>query len=145
MNSWAQTMMMQWSLQDPVSPKEIERNNAVYAIQQNRNPFIDHPEYANGIWGSGMGIDPSSHALKKLKIVPDPVISVCTVTLPDGFQINESRIRIYYPAGGIANVPVSSENHDYTLNFSGWPSGLYLVSVIGNENQEVYYGKIIKQ
>ena len=36
---------MQWHLEDPVSHDEINRNNAVYAIQFNRNPYIDHPEW----------------------------------------------------------------------------------------------------
>ena len=51
---WALTMMKDWSLQDPVSAKEIARNNAIYAIQGNRNPFIDHPEYACLIWSGGV-------------------------------------------------------------------------------------------
>ncbi len=47
---WAMTMLLRWSDNDPVSQKEIDRNNAVYGIQGNRNPFIDHPEYAHLIW-----------------------------------------------------------------------------------------------
>jgi len=44
-------MLLQWHQQDPVSQKEIDRNNAVYAIQKNRNPFIDNPAWINTIWG----------------------------------------------------------------------------------------------
>lgn len=47
---WAMTMLLRWSDEDPVSDKEIARNNAVYGFQNNRNPFIDHPEYARMIW-----------------------------------------------------------------------------------------------
>jgi len=47
---WAMTMLLRWSDEDPVSDKEIARNNAVYNYQKNRNPFIDHPEYARMIW-----------------------------------------------------------------------------------------------
>jgi len=43
-------MLKQWNTLDPVSQKEIDRNNAVYTIQKNRNPFIDHPEWVNLIW-----------------------------------------------------------------------------------------------
>jgi endonuclease I len=42
---WAEEMLTAWHLSDPVSDKETERNDAVYAIQDNRNPFIDHPEF----------------------------------------------------------------------------------------------------
>lgn len=48
---WALAMLLRWNEEDPVSAKEIARNEAVYGIQNNRNPFIDHPEYANMIWG----------------------------------------------------------------------------------------------
>ena len=47
---WALSMLLRWSDEDPVSDKEIARNNAVYGYQNNRNPFIDHPEYARMIW-----------------------------------------------------------------------------------------------
>jgi endonuclease I len=49
--AWAIAMLLQWSNNDPVSQKEIDRNNAIYGLQGNRNPFIDHPEYAGYIWG----------------------------------------------------------------------------------------------
>ncbi|KAF2078876.1 endonuclease [Flavobacterium sharifuzzamanii] len=44
-------MLLAWHAQDPVSAREIARNNAIYSRQNNRNPFIDHPEYVNQIWG----------------------------------------------------------------------------------------------
>ncbi|MFZ4400701.1 MAG: endonuclease [Bacteroidales bacterium] len=53
---WYITMLLSWCALDPVSQKEINRNNAVYAIQNNRNPYIDHPEYINAIWGGGSNI-----------------------------------------------------------------------------------------
>ena len=50
--------LLQWHKDDPVSSYEISRNNKVYNYQLNRNPFVDHPEYVNAIWGNGT-IDPS--------------------------------------------------------------------------------------
>ncbi|MDB5102179.1 MAG: endonuclease [Cyanobacteria bacterium RYN_339] len=38
-------VLLRWHLQDPVSPKEVARNEAIYKLQGNRNPFIDHPEW----------------------------------------------------------------------------------------------------
>lgn len=49
--SWAINLLLKWHRQDPVSEKEIKRNDAVYAHQRNRNPFIDHPEMVEYIWG----------------------------------------------------------------------------------------------
>lgn len=52
--TWALNLLLKWSRQDPVSPKEINRNNAVYGIQHNRNPFIDYPQLVEYIWGTKM-------------------------------------------------------------------------------------------
>lgn len=43
-------MLLAWNNQDPVSAREIERNNAIYTFQNNRNPYIDHPEYVQQVW-----------------------------------------------------------------------------------------------
>lgn len=49
---WELAVLKQWHTQDPVSQREIDRNNAAYDYQGNRNPFIDHPEFVSLIWGS---------------------------------------------------------------------------------------------
>ena len=49
--SWAINLLLKWHRQDPVSQKELDRQEAVYARQRNRNPFIDHPDLAEHIWG----------------------------------------------------------------------------------------------
>ncbi len=49
---WQLNMLLKWAKNDPVSQKEIDRNNAVYGIQNNRNPFIDYPGLEQYIWGS---------------------------------------------------------------------------------------------
>lgn len=48
---WAANMLLQWARQDPVSQKEIDRNNYVEQYQGNRNPFVDFPNLAEYIWG----------------------------------------------------------------------------------------------
>ena len=49
---WYLTMLMEWAKNDPVSEKEIKRNNAVYTFQKNRNPFVDYPGLEDLIWGN---------------------------------------------------------------------------------------------
>lgn len=49
--TWAVNLLLKWHRQDPVSKKEKDRNEAVSNHQRNRNPFIDHPELAEYIWG----------------------------------------------------------------------------------------------
>ena len=50
-------VLLAWHAQDPVSAREIARNNAIYGRQNNRNPYIDHPEYVNQIWGGTSSTD----------------------------------------------------------------------------------------
>jgi len=50
--AWELAVLKEWHTNDPVSQREIDRNNAAYAYQGNRNPFIDHPEYVALIWGT---------------------------------------------------------------------------------------------
>lgn len=55
LQQWAINLLLKWHREDPVSEKELNRNEAVYNIQNNRNPFIDYPELAEYIWGNKMG------------------------------------------------------------------------------------------
>ena len=50
LKSWAVDMLLDWHEADSVSQKEIDRNDAVYDIQNNRNPYIDHPEWVACVW-----------------------------------------------------------------------------------------------
>ena len=56
LTEWQLKMLMKWAAADPVSQKEIQRNNAVYEIQRNRNPFIDFPGLERLIWGDQRNI-----------------------------------------------------------------------------------------
>ncbi len=51
LTTYAVNLFLKWHRQDPVSQKEINRNNAVYKHQKNRNPFIDYPYLVEYIWG----------------------------------------------------------------------------------------------
>ncbi|MCL1938800.1 MAG: endonuclease [Candidatus Azobacteroides sp.] len=51
---WARDMLLKWHREDPVSEKEIIRNEEVYFYQNNRNPFIDYPQLVEYIWGDSV-------------------------------------------------------------------------------------------
>ena len=53
---WALKMLLRWSQQDPVSEKEIKRNEGIYGFQENRNPFVDYPGLEQYIWGSATDV-----------------------------------------------------------------------------------------
>ena len=64
---WAMTMLLRWHEEDPVSEKEINRNEAVYSKQNNRNPFVDNPEFAEMIW------NPNWSSTYQIAVAANPV------------------------------------------------------------------------
>lgn len=52
LKSWIIPMLLAWHAADPVNAEEIQRNDNIYKVQGNRNPFIDYPELADYIWGA---------------------------------------------------------------------------------------------
>lgn len=53
---WQLDMLLRWAKNDPVSKKEIDRNLAVYKIQNNRNPYIDYPGLEQYVWGGNRDV-----------------------------------------------------------------------------------------
>lgn len=68
---WAIDLLLKWHREDPVSDKETSRNDAVYSIQNNRNPFIDYPQLAEYIWGNQVG---NRFYLSDTPVTGDPVL-----------------------------------------------------------------------
>ncbi|CAM4025309.1 endonuclease [Flavobacterium branchiophilum] len=64
-------ILLTWHASDPVSNYEIAKNNAVYTFQGNRNPFIDHPEWVQSIWGSPLKIS-DFDSLENIVVYPNP-------------------------------------------------------------------------
>ena len=65
LSPWAVELLLDWHRSDPVDTEEMERNEAVYALQKNRNPFIDYPSLAEYLWG-----DMVSHAFSLIEEHP---------------------------------------------------------------------------
>jgi endonuclease I len=53
-SDWSLSLLLKWHREDPVSLKEVRRNEEVYRIQDNRNPYIDYPELAEYVWGESI-------------------------------------------------------------------------------------------
>ncbi len=53
---WYMDMLLRWSKDDPVDEIEIARNNGVYEVQKNRNPFVDYPGLEDYIWGDKVDV-----------------------------------------------------------------------------------------
>lgn len=65
------SIMYQWHTQDPVSTREIDRNNAIFTAQNNRNPFIDNPSYVSDIWQGLLSVEEFTQ--DQVQIFPNPI------------------------------------------------------------------------
>lgn len=71
--------LLAWHNQDPVSTREIARNNAIYARQNNRNPFIDNPTYVTEIWKAGT-VDTEAPTVPTNLVVTETTTNSATLT-----------------------------------------------------------------
>ncbi len=79
---WALEMLLEWHELDPVSQKEINRNNAVHQIQGNRNPFVDYPEFVQRIWAdTTTNISYANHH-NTFTLYPNPTQNHLTINGP---------------------------------------------------------------
>lgn len=88
---WAVDMLLRWAEEDPVSQKEIDRNNEVYKLQKNRNPFIDYPGLEEYIWGDKMDVifDSENYGSGEVTVMT-PVFSPKSGTVSKGTNIQIS-------------------------------------------------------
>jgi endonuclease I len=128
--SWALKMLMEWDQADPVSQKERDRNNIVYSIQGNRNPFIDNTSYVDLIWGSQNGVGDVASDKELISVWPNPAGMTATIELPEQFTDNYY-IKIVNISGKvIMNKMVAGR--PVTLDVTTYDSGYYIIIVSGN-------------
>ena len=129
LNPWAVQMLLEWHHMDPVSKKEIDRNNAVYGIQGNRNPFIDHPEYADCIWGTTTCAPTYASAIAdgpSFAVIPNPASNVVSLSWPQAATTGATHVAIYSITGNmLLNNTYTTTNT--TIDVAAWPRGIYMV------------------
>jgi len=121
---WQVNVLLQWHQQDPVSTKEIARNNTIYSIQNNRNPFIDNPQWADSIWKTTIiGLQENLKSITKFFIYPNPSTNYFTLKSETNFY--DYDLKIYDVFGKlIENTKINSETK---INCSQWLQGIYII------------------
>ena len=131
----AVVLLMKWHREDPVSQKEIDRNNGIQATQGNRNPFIDYPYLAEYIWGEHYGetIDMSkliasceagfipgkSDGWRGGEVPIDPSETTYTVTWSaNGAQLKAEEVAKNGKISSLPQAPASCSAESET--FMGW-------------------------
>lgn len=142
LRSWALAMMIDWHEADPVSQKEIDRNNAVYEIQDNRNPFIDHPEYVANIWGDPTGISKFS-VNRNIRVYPVPATDICVIDHNGFYNMDGISISVRDLTGKVYDCPYSMDEFTLQLNISSLSRGFYVVSIV-EDGKSPAYARIVK-
>ena len=141
LTAYGVALLMKWTRQDAVSPKETNRNNGIQQTQGNRNPFIDCPVLAEYLWGNKAGEAVTSADLltcgcvdtvySAVELVPEenvsrlasvsltPVENGFTLScLPDGAQV------LLFDLTGTLQWREKADNAEMTFM---QPAGFYLV------------------
>lgn len=138
---WALAMLLEWHYEDPVSQKEIDRCNAVYNIQNNRNPFIDHPEYVSLIWDPGAGTD---------ELLLEDYLNIYLANNSKWLHINQLKgksesyqLKLYDISGQLLYEDQMKNNH-LELDLRKNTKGAYILSIQNTNNHNVYHFKFVK-
>ena len=133
--------LLQWHTDDPVDDYEINRNSVIYSYQENRNPFIDHPNLVNFIWGDNYGEEwNESLSITNLdseddfKIYPNPTNGEIFFNT----TLNNSKIEIYSEIGKRVYDIENFNTNKIELLLS---SGIYIMKI--RKNNKILYKKII--
>ncbi|MFH1853563.1 MAG: endonuclease [Candidatus Neomarinimicrobiota bacterium] len=147
LDPWALAMLVEWHAADPVSQKELDRNEAVYALQHNRNPFIDNAAYAELIWGDpattgpdASGLNPAGFMLQPAYPNPFNPVTMFAVTINRPMSVRISILDI----GGREIAQISAGQlppAEYNFSWDGRlttgslaPSSLYIIAVRGDRD-----------
>lgn len=120
-NTWALNLLLDWHRNDPVSEKEIARNNVVYGFQDNRNPFVDYPQLVEYIWGY-YNTTPFYFSTGTPEITAVKEVMNSNTTL--GFSTKNS-----VPVSKVINVKGSELLSGINLSVTGTNAGFFSASV----------------
>lgn len=112
LTDYSVALLLKWHRQDPVSQKEIDRNNGMQKVQNNRNPFIDYPELVEYLWGNNAG---QAVNLSGLTLSDGSVSSTYNVTL---YRHGESEVLADKTGSFI--LPTNEPNACDNWAFDGW-------------------------
>lgn len=127
---WAVQMLLRWHHDDPVSAKERVRNEAAYAIQGNRNPFIDEPQFADCIWAgncNGLSVVPSLQL--PLQISPNPARDQVQLSWSRSKKSEALDLCVFDLCGRMMWHQRMEGQTQVKLELSTWPRGLYFLQL----------------
>ncbi len=127
LQTWELNTLLLWHQQDPVSQFELDRNNATYLYQNNRNPYIDNPEFVTKVWGlSPLAVEDAGFSTK-YKIYPNPVKSSSTITVQGNDLKQYDKAWIYNMVGQRVQEIDQPFKNGNTIQLKNLPKGIYIL------------------
>lgn len=127
---WYLNMLLQWHNQDPVSQREIDRNNEVYALQKNRNPFIDYPQWVNAIWNqTANSLEPEAPTNLSITQTSAYFVNLSWTPSPDadviGYKIYQNDVLIAYTKDTSASIDHLAPSTFYNFKVQAYDNSYY--------------------
>lgn len=124
--------LLDWNQQDPPDDFEINRNNVIYSYQNNRNPFIDHPEYVNAIWNP-VSVQDNTINENAVCIFPLPADNFVGIQFENAVSSTISLSIIDLLGKSVYSETVSIDGNMIKTDLTSIPDGLYILSLRNGE------------
>jgi len=127
---WYLAMLLQWHNQDPISQREIDRNNEVYALQKNRNPFIDYPQWVNTIWNqTANSLEPEAPTNLSITQTSAYFVNLSWTPSPDadviGYKIYQNDVLIAYTKDTSISIDHLEPSTFYNFKVQAYDNSYY--------------------
>lgn len=121
--------LITWHVQDPVSQRELDINNLIYDYQGNRNPYIDHPEYVEQVWGTNLAANDFNYQERTDVAVFTTKNQTAVVELKNSNKAID-KVLVYTLNGQLVQQ-VSNTNRSNQLTISFQNKGIYIIKIVG--------------
>lgn len=135
---WFLNLLFKWHHQDLVSQKEIDRNNAIYHIQKNRNPFIDYPNMADCIWLNQCDDQSSSGKLESYSDVVFLQNKANKGAKAIWHDLNQATVHVYDLTGRLV-LAIPSQFSGEEINLKALKDGIYIIEIIFINRPKCFY------
>ncbi|NOX47578.1 MAG: T9SS type A sorting domain-containing protein [Chlorobi bacterium] len=132
--------LLNWNQQDPPDDFEINRNNVIYGYQNNRNPFIDHPEYVNAIWNP-VSVQDNTLEENAVIIFPLPADNYLNIQFDIPVLSSLSLTITDLLGKTVLSETVSIDGDIVKADLTSIPNGLY---ILGLHNEEISINRKIQ-
>jgi len=130
--------LLEWHASDLPDEFENNRNEVVFGYQENRNPFIDHPEFVEDIWGDPTSVTNMTEI--SISVFPNPVVDYFTIDCDANSNFQYSLVDLT----GRVLLEGDIQNQQSVISLLGKTAGLYLLILTDESGLQIDQFKLMK-